>query len=90
VHSDFRKHGVARAMLDHLAASAKDHGARRMRLFTVRETGNVAIFSRMGFTVIDEHEDTLFESESYSSLTEVEMERAWAASDRTHATSAKP
>jgi GNAT superfamily N-acetyltransferase len=39
-----RKHGIARAILAHLATIASAAGAKRLSFYTVRQTGNVAIF----------------------------------------------
>ena len=47
--------------------------ATRLKLYTVKETGNVEVFRRLGFTVAAEREDDLFESDRFEKLTEVEM-----------------
>ena len=44
-----------------------------MALHTVRETGNVAIFERLGFVVESEKPTALFESDTFAELSEVVM-----------------
>ena len=44
-----------------------------MALHTVRETGNVAIFERLGFVVESEEPAALFESDKFPELSEVVM-----------------
>jgi ribosomal protein S18 acetylase RimI-like enzyme len=58
-----------------VADAARAAGARCLSLYTVRETGNVGIFERLGFKVIKEEEDLYDESDRYSALTEVYMEK---------------
>ena len=45
VHPNFRRQGIARALLCFLEATGKEEGATRLRLFTVKQTGNVEVFS---------------------------------------------
>jgi hypothetical protein len=47
--------------------------ANHLLLHTIKETGNVEIFARMGFVVVSEQEDALMESDVFEKLTEVEM-----------------
>jgi hypothetical protein len=61
--------------LEDLLGTSHKQGDARLRLITVKETGNMEIFSRLGFHVVVECEDQLFESDKHSTLTEVEMER---------------
>jgi hypothetical protein len=46
-----------------------------MILHTVRETGNVTIFRRLGFLVESEESTTLFKSDRFSTLSEVVMRK---------------
>ena len=46
-----------------------------MILHTVRETGNVDVFQRLGFLVESEELTTLFESDRFSALSEVVMKK---------------
>jgi GNAT superfamily N-acetyltransferase len=69
VHADHRRRGVARALLAAL-------GPRELSLFTIRETGNVPIFVRLGFAVVREELATDYVSDVYAQLHEVHMLRA--------------
>lgn len=51
VVASHRQTGVARALVDELARLAKN---RPLSLNTIRETGNVPIFERLGFAVVSE------------------------------------
>lgn len=75
VHPEYRRQGVARSLLQALEAIGNQHQAVAVRLHTVRETGNVEVFQRLGFSIIAEQEDLFSESDVYSRLTDVEMEK---------------
>lgn len=49
-----RRRGVAASLLDHLAALAATMGLPALQVATIKETGNVEIFHRLGFAVIEE------------------------------------
>jgi ribosomal protein S18 acetylase RimI-like enzyme len=49
VHPDFRRRGVARALVRDLERIGSDSGCQALGLHTVRQTGNVRIFERLGF-----------------------------------------
>ena len=68
VHADHRQHGVARALLDAL-------GPRALTLHVIRQTGNVAIFERLGFVVVRETPASDYASDVHAELTEVTMVR---------------
>lgn len=51
VLASHRRRGVGRALVDALHDLA---GARKLSLRTIRETGNVPIFERLGFAVVEE------------------------------------
>lgn len=72
VHEAHRRCGVARALLDAL-------GPRALSLFTIRETGNVPIFERLGFAVVREQLATDYVSDVHTALHEVYMKRIAAA-----------
>jgi ribosomal protein S18 acetylase RimI-like enzyme len=70
-----RRKGVSRALVDHLVGIARELRLSGLSLYTVRETGNVAIFERLGFRIRREANDATFESDRFATLTEVSMER---------------
>jgi len=76
VHPDHWRKGVARAMIESLAGTARDLGMTHLSLYTIRETGNVPIFERMGFAAIRESPASWAESDRFDALTDVYMERA--------------
>jgi GNAT superfamily N-acetyltransferase len=76
VHPNARRRGVAAAVVQRLERIARDCGCVTLTLHTVRETGNVEIFERLGFVVESEGPTNLFESERYSNLSEVVMRKA--------------
>lgn len=54
VASTHRQRGVAGALLVHIAKIAVGNGRSIVQLATIKETGNVEIFKRLGFDVIEE------------------------------------
>jgi predicted enzyme related to lactoylglutathione lyase/ribosomal protein S18 acetylase RimI-like enzyme len=76
VDARYRKQGVARALLDHLTQIASTAGASRLSLYTVRQTGNVAIFERLGFRCIREEVAADLVGNSSEAMTEAYMERS--------------
>jgi len=75
VRPDFRRQGVARRIVEFLEDTARGTGLRCLSLNTVKQTGNVAIFRRLGFETISEGEDEWAESDKYERLTDVYMEK---------------
>lgn len=67
--------GVARAIVDFLSALAQKLGKKWLSLNTIAETGNVAIFERLGFQILSIAPTADFESDTYSELREVNMVR---------------
>jgi GNAT superfamily N-acetyltransferase len=74
VSATHRRQGVARCLVDALVAIAKRVGANRLSLFTIRETGNVPIFERLGFVITSEAIATDFVSDRFERLSEVQMQ----------------
>lgn len=70
-----RRQGVARKLLQSVYDAGKQSGATELRLNTIRETGNVAIFERLGFTVCATAPATWCSSDRFPKLTEVTMTR---------------
>jgi ribosomal protein S18 acetylase RimI-like enzyme len=75
VHSDYRRQGVAKRLVAELARIGKSAGAARLSTYTVTQTGNPAIFERMGFQVIYEEPSEFFESDRFDPVTESYLER---------------
>jgi ribosomal protein S18 acetylase RimI-like enzyme len=75
VHSDYRGQGVAKQLVEELARIGKRAGATRLTTYAITQTGNLAIFERMGFRVISEEPSEFFESDRFETLTEAYMER---------------
>ena len=67
-----RRTGVARALIDELSRIA---GNRPVTLDTIRQTGNVPIFERLGFAVLHEAPAENVESVSGEPLIDVLLER---------------
>lgn len=75
VHSDCRRQGVATQLVAELARIGKAAGATVLSTYTVKETGNPAIFERMGFRVVSEEPSDFFESDRFGMLNETRLER---------------
>lgn len=75
VHPNSRHRGVARELIQFLERIGRTEGVTCLHLYTVKQTGNVDIFKRLGFNVIAERADDFSESDIYSELTDVEMEK---------------
>jgi GNAT superfamily N-acetyltransferase len=75
VLASHRRRGVARCLVDALADIASGAGAGRLSLYTIRETGNVKVFERLGFAVVAERAANDVVGEAHERLTDVYMER---------------
>ena len=75
VHPEFRRRGVATALVQRLREVAAEFGCHAVVLHTVLETGNVTIFERMGFVIESRQLTDLFESDASSTLSEVAMRK---------------
>lgn len=73
VHPDFRQRGVARSLLIHAEQLARESNCPKMTLYTIKETGNVEIFKRLGFSIVAETIADWCTSENFSILHEVQM-----------------
>ena len=73
VHTDYRKKGVAHSLISHIKKIGMKEKALSLKLHTIKETGNVGVFKRLGFKVASERIDDLFESDKFDTLTDVEM-----------------
>ncbi len=72
---DKRRQGVARCLIDELYRLAASHDCSVMSLYTIKQTGNVAVFERLGFRAVREQPDTLAVSWNGDTLIDVYMER---------------
>ena len=54
VASANRRQGVAAALLEHVAAYARKSGIPMLEVATIKETGNLDVFWRLGFRVVAE------------------------------------
>ena len=75
VEPSSQRQGIARQVVDALAGIARAEGRRTMSLFTIRETGNVRVFERLGFTVASEEIPRWCVSDAFNTLHETCMER---------------
>ena len=75
VHPEFRRQGVAGALVQELECIGETTGATALTLYTIRETGSLTIFESLGFSVVSEQPTSLFESTSPGALTEVLMKK---------------
>ncbi len=75
VHPHFQRMGIARRLIDWITVQAPTLGHNVVVLDTIKETGNVALFEKMGFRVFHEGISRCFESDRYPLLHEVKMER---------------
>lgn len=75
VHPQFQRRGVATALIRELERIGRGRGCAAVLLHTVRETGNVAIFERLGFSVESEDLTDLFELEGGMAAVEVVMRK---------------
>lgn len=74
VREDYRLKGLARSIINHIIDLAKNSGCIALRLSTIKETGNVPIFERIGFKIVGEHQDGLLEGLNGERVTDIEME----------------
>jgi GNAT superfamily N-acetyltransferase len=74
VHSDFRRRGVARALVAEIRRRAGLCGLPRVVTRTVEQTGNVPIFEALGFEPTASCRDDYSESLAGGDLTDVSLE----------------
>lgn len=75
VHPRHRRQGVARALLRAAEAIAVRAGRARLTLCAIRETGNAAIFARLGFTATGAAAAEGFEGADGRPVTRVDLWR---------------
>ena len=74
VHADYRRRGVAKALVGGVTDIARKQGVDLLVIRTVKETGNVPIFEKIGFEVLSVHPDEYSESDKYRQLSEVDFQ----------------
>lgn len=77
VHPDYQRRGIARMFIDHLINLTRRLNLSKLSLYTVKQTGNVPIFEKLGFEVIKEEptDKATTESVTGEDLIDVYMER---------------
>ena len=83
VHHDYQRKGVARCLLEALTERAAGLGVPKLSLCTIKETGNVPVLLRLGFSVVSEQRDAYAESDLYRVLTDVYLEKRLTDEKRT-------
>jgi len=73
VAASHRRHRVATALLSHIAALAAELSIPEIQVTTIKETGNVKIFKRMGFNMIEERTSERFLGLNEQPVTEVTL-----------------
>ena len=74
VLEEYRCCGIARALVNHVLCLARRLSLVCLRVSTVKETGNVPIFQKLGFGVIRETRDGFCVTPDGSSVVDVELE----------------
>ncbi len=68
-----RGRGIARNLIERLESIARERGLKELSLYTVEETGNVAIFSKLGFCVLTREPAPGLESQTGGPVMEAYM-----------------
>lgn len=74
VHEEFRRRGIAREVMKYLIALVKAQKLKLIRFNTMRITGNVEIFQKLGFIVTSEKASVLCEGLNGEQIMDVQME----------------
>jgi len=75
VDPDYKGFGVAGRLVEAVTRLARQRGAKCLTLATLRETGNVPLFERLGFEVVEEHETRIVQGAAGAAMREACMER---------------
>lgn len=76
VHPDFRRRGVARALIKAIEDRGLMAGRDTLSLCTIKEAGNLPVFVRLGFVLVTENVADGFVSPEGKSVSRITMERA--------------
>ena len=74
VHDEYRLRGIARSLLNRVFELAMEKECTSVGLSTIKETGNVQIFERIGFEIVGEHEEIYCEGPNGERVSDIEME----------------
>jgi len=74
VHPAFRQQGIARQLIQHSLQYAREWNHDTIVLETIKETGNIPLFEKLGFQVSHERITDDFASKQFERLHEVRME----------------
>ena len=75
VDATFRRQGIARRLLEFVGEAARGLGRSIVATRTIKETGNVPVFERLGFHVVGEEIASWCVSDVHASLHDVHLER---------------
>ncbi|MCH9656343.1 MAG: GNAT family N-acetyltransferase [Planctomycetes bacterium] len=76
VHPEFQRRGIAGCLLDCICDRALAIGKHAVMIDTIRETGNVPLFEKLDFRVVNETIAAWCTSENHRQLHDVKMERS--------------
>ena len=74
VDANYRRQGIARRLIDFVSDTARNLGHKIVSTRTIRETGNVEIFEKLGFHVVKEETAKWCVSDRYPTLHDVYLE----------------
>lgn len=75
IHPQYRRRGIARALIQAVEEIAGREGKPKLTLSTIKETGNPQIFTRLGFTVVNDILTETFEGADGQAVTKTDMHR---------------
>lgn len=67
------RQGIARALICRLEKLCIERNFQKLALATIEETGNVRIFEKLGFCVVEREKTDRFKSDQYDNLHIVKM-----------------
>ncbi|MDY0036595.1 MAG: GNAT family N-acetyltransferase [Zoogloea oleivorans] len=73
VHPEYRRKGVARALLSEVAQVARQSNRATLTLSTIQETGNPAIFERLGFVTKESRPSPRFVDAADGPVMQIDM-----------------
>ncbi len=71
-----QRQGMARALVQQIETIARQAGIRRLRAVVVSETGNAAIYERLGFASVTTAPSTILISDRFPVIHETVMEKS--------------